>query len=53
MITKGEVVIEIDDELMILKNGSYFGEISLLHNTECTANVTAKKYCNFATLTKT
>ena len=35
-----------------MRVGEYFGEISLIYECKTTARITARKYCNFATLTK-
>jgi len=35
-----------------MRVGEYFGEISLIYSCKTTARITARKYCNFATLTK-
>ena len=35
-----------------LKKGEYFGEISLLYDRKCTATIIARKYCNFACLSR-
>tara|TARA_B110000285_G_scaffold207099_1_gene246191 strand:+ start:62 stop:268 length:207 start_codon:yes stop_codon:yes gene_type:complete len=35
-----------------MRVGEYFGEISLIYGCKTTARITARKYCNFATLTK-
>jgi CRP-like cAMP-binding protein len=57
LIAKGECSVSVDLEsknktnsVFQLHENAYFGEISLIYKCRCTAQVTAKKYCNLAVL---
>jgi len=42
-IASGEVVIELDDEMVVLGEGQFFGEMALLHHAKRAATVRARQ----------
>jgi voltage-gated potassium channel len=49
-IVSGLVAVEFGGKPIILKDGEFFGEIALLHNSPRTATVTARSRCQLLTL---